>query len=114
MTPTDPTSRQPVPGQGPSEASPATERPSSRDRYLTILGWVATCVSLMMYVSYIPQIQENLHGHKSPWLQPFVAAVNCTLWVIYAMTKKPKRDYPVALANFPGIIFGLLAFLTAL
>jgi hypothetical protein len=36
------------------------------------------------------------------------------LWVTYGLLKKPKRDYPVAIANAPGIIFGLLAFATAL
>ncbi len=34
---------------------------------------------------------------------PLVAAINCTLWVIYALFK-PQRDIPVALANAPGIV----------
>ena len=53
-------------------------------KLFTILGWVAT------------------------------ATANCALWVTYGLLKKPKRDYPVAIANAPGIIFGLLAFATAL
>ena len=78
------------------------------EKALTGLGWFATCVSVMMYVSYIPQIMNNLHGMKGTPIQPLVAAINCTLWVTYALLKK-NRDYPVAMANAPGIIFGLIA-----
>ena len=81
---------------------------------LKILGWMGTALSVTMYVSYIPQISNNLNGMKGNWLQPLVAAINCTLWVTYGLMKKPKRDWPIAFANSPGIIFGLVAFITAL
>jgi len=42
-----------------------------------------------------------------------MAAVNCTLWVAYGLFKE-KRDLPLAIANTPGIIFGLIAAFTAL
>ncbi|WP_278354103.1 MULTISPECIES: SemiSWEET family transporter [Bacteroidota] len=84
------------------------------NKFFTLLGWVATVTAMAMYVSYIPQISSNLHGAKGDWLQPLVAAINCTLWVTYGLLKKPKRDWPLAIANSPGIIFGLLAFFTAL
>ena len=77
------------------------------EKALTGLGWFATCVSVMMYVSYIPQIMNNLHGMKGTPIQPLVAAINCTLL-------KKNRDYPVAMANAPGIIFGLIAAITAI
>ena len=83
------------------------------EKALTGLGWFATCVSVMMYVSYIPQIMNNLHGMKGTPIQPLVAAINCTLWVTYALLKK-NRDYPVAMANAPGSIFGLIAAITAI
>ena len=83
-------------------------------KLFTILGWVATATAIGMYVSYIPQISDNLAGHKGNPLQPLVAAINCSLWVAYGLLKKPKRDIPVALANAPGIIFGFLAAFTAL
>ncbi|MCP1670906.1 hypothetical protein [Kerstersia gyiorum] len=82
--------------------------------WFTILGWVATVTAMAMYVSYIPQISNNLHGMKGNWLQPLVAACNCTLWVVYGLTKQPKRDWPIAIANSPGIVFGLATFVTAL
>jgi len=52
------------------------------------LGWIATAMSVMMYVSYIPQIMSNLSGHKGDFIQPSVA--------------------------MPGIVFGLIAASTAL
>ena len=78
-----------------------------------ILGWVATCTAMLMYISYFPQIMNNLHSNKSGFLQPMVAAINCTLWVCYGVFQE-KRDWPIIIANTPGIIFGALAAITAL
>ena len=71
------------------------------DKQIRILSIVATMMAVGMYGAYIPQIQMNLAGQNGAWLQPLVAAINCTLWVIYALFKK-NRDIPVALANAPG------------
>ncbi|WP_284461870.1 SemiSWEET family transporter [Chryseobacterium sp.] len=84
------------------------------NHFYTILGWVATVTAVAMYVSYIPQISNNLKGNKGDWIQPLVAAINCSFWVTYGLLKKPKRDWPVAIANLPGIVFGLTAAITAL
>jgi len=81
-------------------------------KLFTILGWVATATAIGMYVSYIPQIMGNLSGHKTSFVQPLVATINCTIWVCYGFFKK-NRDLPLALANLPGIIFGLIAAVTA-
>ena len=81
------------------------------EKNIQILGWVATATAIVMYVSYIPQIMDNLNGQKGNPVQPFAAAVNCLLWVIYGLKRK---DYPLAVANAPGVIFGALAFITAL
>lgn len=82
------------------------------EKQSAILGWIGTLLSVIMYVSYVPQIINNLHGMKGTPIQPLAAAVNCTIWVIYSLTKK-NHDYPVAAANTPGIIFGLIAAITA-
>ena len=42
---------------------------------LKTLGWIATCTAMLMYISYFPQIINNLHGMKSGFLQPMVAAI---------------------------------------
>lgn len=83
------------------------------DKQMKIVGWVATCMSVLMYVSYIPQIMDNLSGHKGNFIQPLVAAINCSLWVYYGLFKK-ERDLPLAAANAPGIVFGLITTLTCL
>lgn len=83
------------------------------EKQLTQLGWIATVTSCLMYISYIPQISNNLNGQPGNFLQPLVAAINCTLWVIYGLKKK-KKDWPLAMANAPGIIFGLITFITAI
>ncbi len=46
------------------------------EKQMKILGWVATFMSVMMYVSYFPQIMDNLAGHKGNFIQPLVAAIN--------------------------------------
>lgn len=31
-------------------------------KMLKIMGWIATCTAMLMYVSYFPQIVNNLQG----------------------------------------------------
>lgn len=81
--------------------------------FINILGWVATLTAVCMYVSYLEQINLNLAGQKGGVIQPLATAINCSLWVAYGLLKE-KRDYPVALANLPGVILGVIAFITAL
>lgn len=83
------------------------------EKIVKALGSVAAVAAIIMYVSYIPQIIGNLHGNRGDYIQPLAAAINCILWVGYGLLKK-ERDWPIAIANFPGVIFGLMAFLTAL
>ena len=82
------------------------------ERNLQILGCIGTCLSVIMYISYIPQIMGNLDSNKTPLVHPLAAALNCTIWTSYGLLKA-KKDYPLAAANLPGIIFGLLATITA-
>lgn len=88
-------------------------RQGGRERAVVLLGWIATATAVMMYVSYLSQIQLNLAGQKGSVIQPLATAVNCTLWVVYGLTK-PVRDWPVALANAPGVLLGVITFVTAL
>ena len=80
-----------------------------KEKHMLILGWAAT----LMSVSYISRIMNNLAGNKGDFIQPSVAALNCTLWVIYGLFKE-KRDIPLAAANMPSIVFGLITAATAL
>ena len=78
-----------------------------------IFGYLGSALSILMYISYIPQIIWKLSVHKTYFVQPLVATINCTIWVIYGLFKKNK-DLPIIFANLPGIIFGLFATITAL
>ena len=49
------------------------------EKQMRVLSVVATLTAVGMYVSYIPQIQNNLAGNPGSPLQPLVAAINCTL-----------------------------------
>ena len=83
-------------------------------KIITIIGRIASVTAVLMYVSYISQIMHNLSdpGHGD-WIQPMVAGINCVLWVAYGFFKS-ERDWPIVIANFPGIIFGFIAAFTAL
>ena len=78
-----------------------------------MIGRIASIVTIMMYVSYFPQIMANLHGHPVNILQPTVAAFNGFLWCAYALNKR-HRDWAVFIGNFPGIVFGIVTVVTAL
>lgn len=84
-----------------------------RERYIRILGRVASVLSILMYVSYIPQIANNLAGTPGSPIQPLVAFINCSFWVAYGLLERP-RDYPIVAANVPGIVLGLITFITAI
>ncbi|URZ86613.1 SWEET family sugar transporter [Floricoccus penangensis] len=85
---------------------------SKKDKFVNLLGRVASTMSVLMYVSYIPQIAGNLAGNKGNPIQPFVAMVNCIVWTAYGLMQK-KKDWPIVIANVPGIIFAGIAFITA-
>ena len=62
----------------------------TNQRFITILGYVATFTSVCMYVSYLQQIGLNLSGQKGGWLQPFATTINCSLWVAYGLLKEKR------------------------
>ena len=64
------------------------------ERNLQILGWAGTCLSVIMYVSYVPNIMANLDDNKVPFLQPLVVATNCTIWVSYGLLINLKSPAP--------------------
>lgn len=78
-----------------------------------IIGYIASVLAVVMYVSYIPQIQNNLAGLPCSPIQPLAAMFNCIMWTLYALLPK-KKDLPIAIANIPGILLSSIAFLTSL
>ncbi len=93
--------------------SSATQASCAKLTSVDIIGRVASVLSIIMYVSYVTQIANNLDGHPgSPW-QPLAAFFNCVMWTFYGFLK-PKKDWPIIIANVPGIFLGAAAFITAL
>ncbi len=90
----------------PDTAGATVDRP-----FLRWLGWIATVTAICMFFSYIDQIRLNLGEQKGSVLMPFATVVNCGLWTTYGWL---RRDWPVAAGNFPGVILGAIAFVTAL
>lgn len=84
---------------------------STQERQHLLIGRLASIVAILMYVSYIVQIINNLHGIKGNPIQPLVAAVNATLWVIYGFNGA-KKDWAIIAANAPGILFGIVTAIT--
>ncbi|RZM11765.1 MAG: hypothetical protein EOP68_02880 [Sphingomonas sp.] len=82
------------------------------ERKLLLLGWIATATAVAMYLSYIDQIRLNLAGDKGSTIQPLATMVNCALWVAYGFLRE-KRDWPIVLANAPGVLLGAIALATA-
>lgn len=98
-------------------SQPASEKSQHKQRekrdIVAVVGRIASVLSVLMYVSYLTQIVKNVGGDPgSPW-QPLCAFFNCTMWTIYGFMK-PKRDIPIIVANIPGIILGLITFITAI
>lgn len=85
----------------------------TKEKFFTSMGWIGMATSVLMYVFYFAQIENNLAGNKGTFIQPFMAGINSTLWVSYGLFKE-KRDLPIVIANIPGIIFGFVAAFTAL
>lgn len=80
---------------------------------VAIIGRIASVLSVIMYVSYITQIMNNLGGHPgTPW-QPLAAFFNCVMWTAYGLLK-PKKDWPIVVANVPGIFLAAITFVTSL
>ena len=83
----------------------------ARIKRLKLLSKLATFTCILMYVSYIPEIIANFSGSPVNPIQPLVAMGNATLWTCYGWLKTYK-DWPIIISNMPGILFGLVTFVT--
>ncbi len=83
------------------------------NKIVKVIGYIASVLAVVMYVSYIPQISDNLSGHPGNPIQPFAAMLNCIMWSAYGLLPK-KKDWPIVIANVPGVFLAATAFVTAL
>lgn len=82
-------------------------------RLVKRIGWIASIMAILMYVSYIDQIMRNLAGHSGSVILPIMTVINCSFWVLYGWLK-PSKDWPIICCNLPGIVLGLITIVTAL
>lgn len=99
-----------------TENASAISKPEQRtlfDKIVQVIGYIASILAVVMYISYIPQIADNLAGHPGNPIQPFAAMLNCIMWSAYGLLPK-RKDWPIVIANVPGIFLAATAFVTAL
>jgi uncharacterized protein with PQ loop repeat len=77
------------------------------------IGWIASILAILMYLSYIDQIRLNLSGHPGSLLIPVVTMFNCSVWVAYGFLLE-KRNWPIIACNLPGILLGAISAITIL
>lgn len=77
------------------------------------IGWFASFMAVAMYFSYIDQIRLNISGHPGFIVLPIITTINCISWTLYG-TYKTKLDWPIIIANIPGIVLGILSTITAI
>ena len=82
------------------------------ERAITALGWAASIMALVMFLSYGDQIALNLAGQKGSKILPLATMLNCGLWAAYGFLK-PKRDWPIMVANVPGVVLAAVTLVTA-
>ncbi len=111
----DPTGRSaaPLESKHPRKGRLASFLERDETQIVAVIGRIASVLSVIMYVSYITQISNNLAGHPgTPW-QPLAAFFNCVMWTAYGVLK-PKKDWPIIVANVPGIFLAAITFVTSL
>lgn len=69
-------------------------------------------MSVLMYVSYIPQIYGNLHGEKGNPTQPLVAMINCIFgrFMGYMETMEKHEISPLFLLMCPELFLGFCVY----
>lgn len=95
------------------KAASTAQKRVTFDKVVRVIGYVASVLSVVMYVSYVPQIADNLAGHTGNPIQPFAAMLNCIMWSAYGLLKE-HRDWPIVIANVPGVFLAATAFATSI
>lgn len=83
------------------------------EKIVNKIGWFASIMGMLMFMSCIDQIRLNVSGHPGSVILPIVTAINCTAWGFYGYLKI-KKDWPLVASNAPGIVLGIIAAITAI
>lgn len=77
------------------------------------IGWIASIMATIMFLSYIDQIRLNIIGKKGSIFLPITTSINCIMWLMYAYTKEQK-DNPLIICNLVGIVLSIATIVTAI
>lgn len=80
-----------------------------KSRLINIVGWVASIIGSISFLSYFDQAYLNVQGIKGSLILPIFTLLNCSLWSYYAIMTKQKCILTV---NIIGIVGCLAAALT--
>lgn len=75
------------------------------------IGWTASIIAILMWLSFIDQIRLNIDGQKGSLLIPIVVVINCILWTLFGLGKK---NWQIVASNVPGIFIGGITAITAI
>lgn len=93
------------------ESNSQAKKHMSKDEIIVAVGNIASIMSVIMYVSYIPQIAANMSGDPGVFWQPLAAFINCLFWTVYGIGTKP-RQWPIIVANVPGVFLAAITVIT--
>jgi lipid-A-disaccharide synthase-like uncharacterized protein len=74
-----------------------------------IIGWAASIIGSVMYLSYFHQAYLNVQGVKGSPLIPFFTILSSILWTTYAIKTKQKCILAI---NLIGLVGGIAALAT--
>lgn len=77
------------------------------------VGWFASSMAILMFLSFIDQIVRNLDGEKGSIILPFATTINCISWIVYALLKD-RKDWPIFSCNLLGAIISGITTITAI
>lgn len=84
----------------------------ANEQLVSRIGWFASIMAIVMYVSYIDQILRNIAGHTGSVILPAATIINCSAWVLYGALKS-RRDWPIIACNILGVVLGAITAITA-
>lgn len=85
------------------------EQSKAFSRFVTILGSVASILSVCMFVSYVFNMigfVQNPSPDTDFPIQTLVAFINCCAWTAYGFLL-PQKNIPILVANTPGVFVTL-------
>ena len=83
------------------------------EKFINKIGWIASTMTLIVFLSYFDQIRLNLADKPGSILLPLATIISCTSWCSYALLKQ-KKEWPIFVCNAFGIIVAFITVITSI